>query len=658
MVGVFSGDQIRQDNHGKVLWAWKGEEGPKTVVQLDHPLLSLHYIGTYRAEVLCAHTNGQLSILDASLQTRPVTLPAYPAHEVIAANVTSVSGQTVRAVLLDKKGKVFVVELDVGGPREVSGQVIKKGELLDRSKSGDISDAMISSNGAIAAMTSGKSRSIVSRTISDLSGDAKPFPPLRHNNTAAPLPLNVPGHPLALLAVNDPNPTILLVSTSPSLPAVLLSSSLATLAPTASSAITNLSVLDHPIPGRFVIGVTLTYSSEEGGRTVVYTLELAVPEKGVGMSALIGTYADTAAYFSVPSRGTKAPSFDTFIDDLTTGIQDGKGYSVFENWFSQEQEAFKPQGKVPASFTLPEYQTKAILRTVFDAALRKVNAEEGGDEGQIRLEPTGRYEPKIIETLISRKFLHDEMYAPGVLSTLLALNDWANASKATRLISSIPSSSLVTMLSKSIHPPIDSEESTSAPSAVLRDILAHPVPAPDYRLALRSGLSVEDATVVLEVLGEWMGYFVSNSSEILKGWAEDKKSKKQKEAEKEKEESSPIPQLEGIINHASVLLDSHLPLFLTYAPSHAALEALQTNLAPLLALQDNYRKLRAPVEAALTLSKREQRKADEAKAKRDRVQANTNAGAGAGAAKANGQRAGASLPDEAVGKWRVEQFAF
>lgn len=101
------------------------------------------------------------------------------------------------------------------------------------------------------------------------------------------------------------------------------------------------------------------------------------------------------------------------------------------------------------------------------------------------------------------------------------------------------------------------------------------------------------------------------------------------------------------------MLDSHLPLFLAHPPSYDLLQTLQDSLSPLLALQESYRRLRAPVEAVLTLSRREAKKQAEREAKR-----NAGKPGAAGHGKATKRDAEGQMPDEAVGKWRVEEFVF
>ncbi len=121
--------------------------------------------------------------------------------------------------------------------------------------------------------------------------------------------------------------------------------------------------------------------------------------------------------------------------------------------------------------------------------------------------------------------------------------------------------------------------------------------------------------------------------------------------------------------HSSILLDSHLPLFLAHEPSNLILERLQAALEPLLSIQNEFRRLRAPVEALLTLERRERRKKEEREAKRASTKTVGRPIWGkAPGAKArirererrhmNGEKGDVWLPGPMVGKWRVEDFVF
>jgi len=97
----------------------------------------------------------------------------------------------------------------------------------------------------------------------------------------------------------------------------------------------------------------------------------------------------------------------------------------------------------------------------------------------------------------------------------------SNVSLAVRTMQTIPSPSLVAYIRKSIQ--VDDGMEAPSLDAVLFDILASSVPAPDYRNALHAHLPVEDATKALEVFSRWLSQHVERRSEGLAGWAEEVK---------------------------------------------------------------------------------------------------------------------------------------
>lgn len=204
---------------------------------------------------------------------------------------------------------------------------------------------------------------------------------------------------------------------------------------------------------------------------------------------------------------------------------------------------------------------------------------------------------------------------------------------ALQNIPTIPSSTIIMLLQTSAQ----SSNASSVPSltALLQTILALPPPGPSYRLDLYVILSVEDAAAVLKVLVQWMEDYVETLSQGLKGWDES--------VSEEKDDN--LPSLQSLVTHTSLILDAHLPSLITHPASHDILSRAQASLEPLLAVQNEYRQLRGPVEALLTLARREAKKAEERAAKKG--------GKKKGKKDENGR-----LPEEVVGKWKVEDLAF
>ena len=250
--------------------------------------------------------------------------------------------------------------------------------------------------------------------------------------------------------------------------------------------------------------------------------------------------------------------------------------------------------------------------------------------------------------------------------------------RALRTVQTVPASTLVTLIKAIIQPPI---EGSSGSRPQLRDlmlvILGLPTPSPTYRVESRKSLSVEDSTSLLTLLVEWAEMHVEKRAEGLRSWLPEEGSSTANPApiSPSLESVGLLPSLfltqlilQQVIAHSSILLDSHLPLFVTHDPSHPLLLRLQSALEPLIAIQNQFRQLRAPVEAVLTLAKREQRKQAEREAKRAAVRA-ANVSMSTGRRGRNGKlkekeredrerESGTRLPEEMVGKWRVEDLVF
>lgn len=162
-VGILEGEKVKKEEQGRVIWVWKGEEGSKTVItvslpmncwaeadgQLDSMVQALHHIPHHRAVILCVHQNGHLTALDSALHTRPV-LTSITLNEVVASKVLSTTGDKVRIAILAKNGEVVVVEIDVGGAREITGEIVKRGKICGKA---EIAFGDISEDGIITAAT-------------------------------------------------------------------------------------------------------------------------------------------------------------------------------------------------------------------------------------------------------------------------------------------------------------------------------------------------------------------------------------------------------------------------------------------------------------------------------------------------------------------------
>lgn len=173
-------------------------------------------------------------------------------------------------------------------------------------------------------------------------------------------------------------------------------------------------------------------------------------------------------------------------------------------------------------------------------------------------------------------------------------------------------------------------ESALRLSSTLDDILGGPTPDPAFRAELRRQLTGSDALLVLNQLVAWAEKHVERG-DGLASWPN------------KPERGERIPSLASVVAHSSHLLDAHLPSLMAMEEAEPLLQRLSEALSPALAAQQDYRRLRAPVDAALRSHRatvKEQEKADADKKRRAF------------------RTAKAGITDEAVGKYRVEDFVF
>jgi len=175
------------------------------------------------------------------------------------------------------------------------------------------------------------------------------------------------------------------------------------------------------------------------------------------------------------------------------------------------------------------------------------------------------------------------------------------------------------------------KEGTPTLASVLQDILSGPSPDPAYRVELRRQVDGPGAVRILEQLVSW----AEESTEAGDGldvWPE-------------RAPKSSIPTLASIVAHSSFLLDAHLPTLLAIPEAEPLIVRMQEALAPALAAQQDYRRLAAPVDAALRLAKTEKKEVTtilvHGKKPIVRVQNKTP-----------------GFTEEAVGKYRIEDLTF
>ncbi|WWD09977.1 hypothetical protein V865_008109 [Kwoniella europaea PYCC6329] len=600
---------------GKDIWKWVGEEGDKEVIEIAKSIQSIHYLPSSQYPIIVITANPtDLYLLNNRFTLNHLTL-SLSSTDILTSKVLIAKDNSARLVLVDTTGKISVFQLTPEDNPRVNR--VTEGKIRGEAKLGYVD---ISEDGVISALD--ESNKLYTLEISSLSSPTLPLTLVHPSSTSVLLLLPTSGKPLILLPTPHPTPSLLLAIPLSTLPAVLSSTSISSF--TSTGTIEHLSILSSK-NGILTVGLVLSHLNSDGqsGRSVIYTTEVVVPPKGIGMGSLLGTKDKTQMYLSTSAA--------------ITYKSDGQGEE--EKVIKKVSESIKKNQPSQAEHTLKGYLSKGDSTSISESFVRKivkiVFSEAINDEGKCK----GTYSPGIIRLLLERGLVNDSMWKGSLVGQgLLPCGDWDNIIMCFKNFRTISSLTLVKLISSSLHPSTN-DKNVPTLSKLLYLILSSP-PAPTFRLDLRQNLSVEDATSVLEQLLKWAQWHVNTRGEVLKGWDEDTASETQLLSEVEG-----TPSLNSVIAYSSLLLDSHLPLFLSYEPSHHLLEGLNEALEPLLEVQNEYKKLRGPIEAVLILAKREEMNEKEKQSKYK-------------SKKEGGQGQGKRLMDEKIGKWKVEDLVF
>jgi hypothetical protein len=269
------------------------------------------------------------------------------------------------------------------------------------------------------------------------------------------MPLPSKGQPLVLLPSSSPA-AILLTTPSPEVPSVLSESLLSSLSP--SGSISQLAILARPTSNSFIIGFVVLHSHSDGesGRSIIYTCEVTIPAKGVGLNALLGTQARTAKYFSTAreaesaklQRGAGAGASDrearceAIVDEIEAALSastssegpDANAHerastaeAIWSEWIGRESEHWEGEGKMP----LPEAAVRRLVNVIFSAALpshadQVVGQSETTADAPVVLR-SGPYAAGIMRDLLARRAVSDGLWNGGVVSAgLLPCCDWVS----------------------------------------------------------------------------------------------------------------------------------------------------------------------------------------------------------------------------------------
>lgn len=578
-VGIHSGEGVKGEGRG--VWVWAGEEGEKRTIALEQPVQALHALnGGWPLLAVGAAASLHLISEDGSVQA--LQKPRGKAR-ILASGV-----EGKRAVLVDEHGRVYAFALDAGAPRaELSADVTLGKEPL--------SLLAASVGGGVLTAIDGNNRVHV-RRVAELESGSGSIPLAHPCTPAAIVSLGMAGRPLAALAVPHPSPSVALTSPLPDLPAVLATQAISS----GTTQITHLAVLSHSA-GQYALGTVLSHPGSDGsGRSVIHVLDVSVPEGGIGLSSLIGSADATAAVFA--QRSAPHGAVDKMLEGLRTSLAANtpeKAEKGFQYWLDEEDKkaAAHAHGGGKRQAVVPESVVRRVVTAVFDAAL----------EAKGKTKP---YAGRIVAALAERRLLADDMYAGGlVLGALVPVGDWRSIARLVRSSPALPSRAVVGLVQHAL-----AGKGGPALAQVLEDVLSGPEPDPAYRAELRA-LAPADALRVLEQYAAWAEAHAARG-DGLDAWPE--------------RPAAPGPALPALVNHASMLLDAQLGHLVTLPQAEATITRFRSAIEPALAAQNDYRKLRAPLEATIR----------------------------AGRERADDRRKRNEEGEEQVGKWRVEDLVF
>lgn len=153
----------------------------------------------------------------------------------------------------------------------------------------------------------------------------------------------------------------------------------------------------------------------------MYTCDINIPERGIGLNALLGSQARTEEYIALPAGTT----------EINGSVDHDE--EVRDKCMSEIEKAFS-KGDIKAAnarlndllsdqyATLPGSFVKKLVKVIFETALPDL-----GKPTDVESKKRGPYASNMITTLLQRGLVNDEMI-PGdvVAGALLPLADWVS----------------------------------------------------------------------------------------------------------------------------------------------------------------------------------------------------------------------------------------
>lgn len=564
-MGVAKGETISNDQQGKVLWVWKGEEVFEQVtVQLTHTIDILVRIPESHS-MLVASSSG-LSVVSSDLTATPIEFekPSKTSQLIkvlFLGRIFSSGSQVVNCGLVFDNGQVAFIsikgvdeEQDCGlaeglvrDTKSLPAKTLCKGEKVADAFMDDktLNVHFLTSKGTMIpnAMSLRVDSDIVPTTIFTLN---KPANVKSDYFQGAMASIPDTAGPLLVYATPTTSDSCSLVLFEPTYPAVL------THRPIGSQSFNVRSIV--PLSNNLF---TLISSTKSGDKWSIHTVDLSAPFNGVGIAQLLDSGALTTRYFSqqtmaastkaIAEPNATATQDDALLDSLRSALfsasnQDSApALDVWNTWSRVQDHPFTRRRADRTRSTLASGGLASrgllagqVVNVVLEGALPRSARQERAIEGQdaaaslsgsnqaetwLTTGPQGPYLQSVVTELIENGWANDGMWSINmgglVKGALLVLGDWDNIMLACERLPLIPSPSLVSLLWHVLeyhHRQSDSgttkETGLAAPPSLVDFLKAYmtiPISPAMHKASLKSGLTrVEDVQAVLEVLVSWL----------------------------------------------------------------------------------------------------------------------------------------------------------
>lgn len=634
-VGVGKGENISHADEGKVVWIWKGEEVfEQSILKLDHRVdLLLRIPETH--SMLAASSTG-LTVISSQLKTTSIPIVSPKSSHLLRVFFLPRLPQTeifVYALLFDD-GSVTFTGVKGADDETCTGEDARRATKTLPAKTlaegEQVVNAFMDDKTLVVHLLTSKGRMIpnaISLKADSMIRPGKTFIFNESVSSTSPTIASLPDTTGPVFAFATSTPSIVVLQ--PTYPAVLAHREIST---------KKLSVKELvPLTNNLVAIISTTANESGAERWMIHTVDMTVPVDGVGIAQLLDSatlttrYLDntsaaapkiqdaTGSHKALQSTTSRDQAFLASLRSQLFSASNGDSepaFKVWRTWHDTEEHPFTRKRADPKRMRSRGVLAGDIVKAVMEGALpasrtdRKEKPKEGEEAGSsadsepkwITTGAKGPYLANVITVLLENGWANDGMWGQSglVQDGLLVVGDWDNIVLGLDKLPTVPSKSLVALLSHVAQYHISSTSVgatglTTPPGLedFLKLYLAIPVSPAMHKQALKRGLNqVEVVQTVLRLMVDWLEEVGKDvKSKGVVGW----------EADEVKSQSSRYS-IEGLVLHTQLLLDAHLPLLISHPPAHSLIARLKTALEPLLTLQTELAAARGLVEGFVRLA--------------------------------------------------------